>query len=149
MLDTLGYPVTAVEISGLGHSDEWIVNDCSERRALRAWLADVLGRRPGTHEVRGRVTDAAGRGVAAVRIEAGPMRWTDTNASGGYVLRSLIDGRRAVTASRNGYRCEPSRREVVIAGADVTGSDFVARPSTVPCERDGVGPGSDAELHSD
>ncbi len=43
MLDELGFPAEAVEIAGLGHSDEWITTDSPDRRKLRHWLAGLVG----------------------------------------------------------------------------------------------------------
>jgi len=45
LLEELGFPVSAVEIPGLDHSDEWIVRDSPHRRALRRWLGDVMRKR--------------------------------------------------------------------------------------------------------
>ncbi len=40
LIEELGFPLQAVEMSGLGHSDEWIVNDSPQRQQLRRWLAE-------------------------------------------------------------------------------------------------------------
>ena len=45
MLEEMGFPVTAVEIPAIGHSDEWIAHDCPARRALRQWLAETIRNR--------------------------------------------------------------------------------------------------------
>jgi predicted esterase len=47
LLEEFGFPVTAVEIPGLDHSDEWIVQDSPQRRELRRWLAEIIRTRPG------------------------------------------------------------------------------------------------------
>jgi predicted esterase len=47
-LQDMGYPVQAIEIPDIAHSDEWITQDSPQRQAIRRWMAEVLaGRRPG------------------------------------------------------------------------------------------------------
>jgi predicted esterase len=106
------------------HNDAWALRDCPERQALRVWLQEVLVARPGTHTVRGRVTDAAGRPLAGVRIETGATHWTETDADGRYELRGLIDGPRQIAARKEGLVLRPARREVTLAGRDVADIDF-------------------------
>ena len=42
------------------HTDAWVLRDIPERRALRAWIEEVLLKRPGVHTIRGRVVDFDG-----------------------------------------------------------------------------------------
>jgi hypothetical protein len=89
------------------HNDAWVLRDVPDRGELRSWLADVLRTRPGTHALRGRVTDRAGRPLAGVRIQSGDTHWTTTDAKGCYELAGLVTGQRTVEASRDGLRFAP------------------------------------------
>jgi hypothetical protein len=109
------------------HVDVEYVEDTPVRRDVRAWLAESIRTRPGTHTVRGRVTDAAGKSVAGVRIQSGPTHFTVTDDDGSYTLRSLIVGKRVVSASKPGANMTPERRDVELGDADLTGVDFVTR----------------------
>jgi len=106
------------------HNDAWVLRDVPERAALRAWLADVLCTKPGTHAVRGRVVDRHGKPLAGVRLEAGATHWTVTGADGRYELLGLIDGPRTVTPSQPGLHFQPAQRDLVLSGSDLDSVDF-------------------------
>jgi len=128
LLEELGNPVVVREIPDTAHTDRWISVDSPVRREMRRWMADVLERRPGTHTVRGRVTDAEGKPLAGVRISGGELHWTTTDAHGTYALRSLIDGPRTITAERGGQTFQPKQQQIELRGQDVERVDFgVAR----------------------
>jgi hypothetical protein len=107
------------------HSDAWVLRPSPAREALREWLREVLQKRFGAHSVCGRVSDANGLGLMGVRVESGYTHFAFTDASGRYELRSLIDGRRAVTIIAKERRFTPMERPIVLAGSDLTGIDFV------------------------
>ena len=75
-----------------------------------------MEKRPGTHAISGRVTNAAGRGLAGVRVESGFTHFAVTGPDGRYILRGLIDGSRVVTARGVSHT-------VVLSGAGA-GADF-------------------------
>jgi len=104
-----------------------VLEDCPQRKQVRAWLAEVLEKRPGTHDVSGRVTDAGGKGIEGVRIEGGFTRWAFTDAEGRYTLRSLIDGPRTLKASKDGVAFASEKLDLTMAGKDVAAQDFRAR----------------------
>jgi hypothetical protein len=106
------------------HNDAWVLRDVPQRAELRAWLADVLRARPGTHAIRGRVTDHAGRPLSGVRVQGGYTHWTTSAASGNYELGGLIDGPRTLEASKPGLAFDA--RQIVLAGRDLERVDFVA-----------------------
>lgn len=117
---------TLVPLPDVRHTNSWVLEDCPQRTQLRAWLADVLQKRPGTHDVSGRVTDASGQGIEGVRIEGGFTRWTFTDATGRYTLRSLIDGPRTLTASKAGVAFVNDKLEITMSAQDLAGQDFHA-----------------------
>ena len=119
-------PFTLVPLPDVRHTNSWVLEDCPQRKQLREWLADVLEKRPGTHDVSGRVTDANGNGIEGVRIEGGFTRWTFTRADGRYTLRSLIDGPRTLTASKTGITFANAQLTLTLAGKDAAGQDFRA-----------------------
>jgi hypothetical protein len=106
------------------HVDTEYLEDNPSTLKTRAWMTEVLNTRQGTHDVRGRVTDAHGQGMSGVRIQSGATHFTFTDDHGGYVLRSLIDGPRVVTAAMHPPQSEPDERKIVIAGKDVNSVDF-------------------------
>lgn len=120
-------PITLLPLPHIQHENTWVLHDCPQRAALRTWLADVLKRRPGTHCISGRVTDAAGSGLGGVRIEGGYTHWTFTGPDGRYRLAGLIDGRRTLKASMAGKTFEPADLEAELSGGDAEGKDFVAK----------------------
>jgi hypothetical protein len=122
-------PFTLVPLPDVRHTNSWVLEDCPQRKQLRKWLADVLEKRPGTHDVSGRVLDANGKGIGCVRIEGGFTRWTFTDDEGRYTLRSLIDGPRTIAASKPGITFSNSQLTLKLAGASVTGQDFRATSS--------------------
>jgi len=107
------------------HVDVEYLEDTPVRRDMRAWLAETIRTRPGTHAIGGRVTDAAGKGVAGVRIQSGPTHFTVTDDDGRYTLPSLIGGKRVVSASKPGANTTAERRDVELGDTDLTGVDFV------------------------
>ena len=119
-------PFTFVRAPFRNHNDGWTLRATPERAALRRWLAGVLETRPGTHAVRGRVTDAAGGGVADVLLESGPTHFAVTDATGHYGLAGLIESVRIVQPVKSGVTFTPARREVTVLGADVGEVDFTA-----------------------
>ena len=124
MLEKLKYPVQTVEIPGADHTDLWIVGDSPERRALRAWMADVLKKRPGTFSVQGKVLDDRGKGMAGVRVQGGALHWTFTDEKGEYILKGLISGDRILTASKDGYEFTPKEIKIQLKASGLTGKDF-------------------------
>jgi hypothetical protein len=124
MLWGFGFPVIEREVPGLAHSDRHLDEDTPIRRELRAWLADVLGKRPGTHVLRGRVVDRSGRGVEGVRVQCGSWHWAISDATGRYEIPSLVPGRRALIAERAGATFSPPQQETDVAGADLVARDF-------------------------
>ncbi len=119
ILRELGFPVTEREVPGIAHTDRFLDDDSPIRRELRAWLAGVIEKRPGTFAVRGRVCDADGRGLGGVRVQCGPWHWATTGANGGYEIRALVPGRRALTAEQEGRRFSPAAMEIEIRDRDV------------------------------
>jgi hypothetical protein len=126
LLEALKFPVTALEIPGLEHTDRWIARDGPERQALRKWLAEVVRAKPGTHAIRGRVTDGAGRGLAGVRLQSGNGHWTQSDEKGNYSMSGLVDGPRKLSAARSGLVFKPAERDVVLGGRDLADVNFTA-----------------------
>ena len=119
-------PFTYVNIPYRNHNDAWVLRDISARKQVRDWVADVLKNRPGTHSVRGRVTDARGHGLAGVRVESGETHWTVTGPDGSYTVPSLVSGPRTVRIHDPAQRFDPSEAKVTLSGHDVEHIDFKA-----------------------
>lgn len=111
---------------GPAHVDIQYLEDSPTTLAARKWLREVLETRPGTHSIRGRVIGQDGRGIGGVRIEGGETHFTWTDENGNYVLKSLIDGPRTITASGKGLTFEPPQCTLVLNGSDAAGVDFTA-----------------------
>ena len=89
-------------------------------------MAAICIETPGTHEIKGRVVDRDDRGIAGVRIQCGYTNFTFTDEEGNYTLRSLVDGDRTVTPSKDRHSFEPAVQQVIVAGSDIDEVDFVA-----------------------
>jgi predicted esterase len=145
-LKARGFPVESHEIAGTDHTDEWITDAATPvassasytghapvpdvRARMRTWMSEVIANKPGTHSIRGGVTDASGAPIAGVRVQSGLTHWTFTDATGAYKLAGLLDGGRTVTVSHPGYQWSPDTVNVTLAGADLAGQDFGASPVT-------------------
>jgi hypothetical protein len=127
LLKAKRFPVASVEVPRTAHTDEWITRDCPARRTMRRWIRQVLRTRPGTREVRGKVSTVDGKPLAGVRVQSGGMHWTFTDRRGEYVLRGLTTGKRTLSASGGGYVFRPTEMKIVIAGEHLTKKDFVGR----------------------
>jgi hypothetical protein len=119
-------PFTFLRTPFRNHSDRWALRDTPARVAARRWLAEVLETRPGTHTIRGRITDRGGRGVAGVRLDSGPTHFAYTDSVGHYSLPGLIDSARVLQPLKRGRTFTPARCELRIDGADVVGVNFTA-----------------------
>jgi len=109
------------------HVDVEYLEDCESTVNTRQWLREVVKSRPGTHDVRGRVTDSAGRGLTGVRVTGGPTRFAFTDADGRYAIRSVVDGECLVAAVKPGTVFSPSSRNITINGADCDNVNFQAQ----------------------
>jgi hypothetical protein len=130
-LTRLGFPLEFGELPGVGHDQFWIEDTASAtslavRQAMRNWLADTIANRPGTSSVLGSVTDSAGKPILGVRIQSGDTHWTFTDEHGDYELQSLVNSNRLLTATHPDYTFVDPSRPITIAGADVSGQDFLA-----------------------
>ncbi len=153
ILRELGFPVVERELAGLKHTDHFLEKDSLIRREMRAWMADVLKNRPGTHALRGRVVDAAGKGIAGVTVEAGTWHCAVTDTDGQYVIPSLVPGQRKLTASKAGFTFALPAAEVGVADRDVDVGAIIGTPagrSTQPRADTPVGfVQPDAKAHPD
>lgn len=111
---------------GPAHVDIQYLEDSPATLASRKWLREVLERRPGTHSIRGKVIGKNSQGISRIRIQSGETHFTWTDDNGNYVLESLVDGPRMVTASKKGLAFEPAQRALVVDGGDVANVDFTA-----------------------
>jgi hypothetical protein len=117
-------PFTFQTIPYRNHTSDWVLRDIPARRVLRTWLSEILAKRPGAYQVRGRVLDAAGRPVERVRIQSGCTHWTFTDSKGEFVLRGLIESQRTVLPVRKGLRFNPPQFSVTIKGKNVSRLEF-------------------------
>jgi predicted esterase len=124
ILRDLGFPVVEREIAGLPHTDHHLDEESPIRSELRAWLAEVIAKRPGTFTVRGRVVDGNGRGIASARVQCGDWHWATTDADGRYEIRSLVAGTRALVATKDGAVFTPATQPTTIADRDFEAGDF-------------------------
>jgi len=114
------------ELARLKHTDRFLETNSLIRREMRAWMADVLKRRPGTWTVSGRVTDGSGNGVPGVRVQCGSWHWSMTDAEGRYQIPGLTPGRRVIVAQKPGLRLQPRQQEIVLEQSDVEAKRFLA-----------------------
>lgn len=86
------------------------------------------------HKISGMVSTESGAPVPSVAmVLSGPRAdSTYTDASGAYAFENLSDGAYTVTPNSGGNVFEPSFRDVTVAGADVTGVDFVQQSTVIP-----------------
>jgi hypothetical protein len=119
ILREFGFPVVERELAGLKHTDRFLEEDSLIRREMRAWMADVLNHRPGTHALRGRVTDAIGKGIAGVTVRCGTWHHALTDSEGRYVIPSLTSGKRKLTATKAGMTFSIPVAEVTVTDRDV------------------------------
>lgn len=121
MFKQLGFPVVFAE-SGLGaHTDTMFLEDRPSTLKLRKWLAETVALKPGTYVVSGCVTDAAGRGVAGVRIQSGETHFAYSGPAGQYRLAGLVAGQRTVSASKGRWSAE---RRLMLDGKDTGTINF-------------------------
>jgi hypothetical protein len=80
------------------HTDQWLCYPSETTEQVIDWFRDVLGRKPGTHTITGRVTDAAGHPMAGAVVESGATHFAKTDGEGRYVLSGLAGGKRSVRA---------------------------------------------------
>ena len=78
-----------------------------------------------TYSISGTITGDIQAGVT-IAISGPVSKTTATNSSGNYSFTGLSNGTYTVTPSLSGYSFSPSSKQVTIAGANVTGIDFVA-----------------------
>ena len=126
ILPQLGFPAVFANSGLRAHMDIMFLDNRESNRKLRAWMADVLRRRPGTSSVSGRVTSPSGRGTPGVRVRSGCSHFAFTDPEGRYEVRSLVAGTRTVTPSRDGLTFTPAERCVALSGNPMSAVDFVA-----------------------
>jgi len=130
ILRELGFPVVERELEGLEHTDRFLDTDSPIRREMREWIADVLKRRPGTWTVRGRVVDAAGKGVADVAVQCGTWHYVLTDPEGRFAIASLTPGVRTLTASKSGMTFTIPNPEITVADCDVEVNPITAQTAS-------------------
>ncbi len=82
-----------------------------------------------TYSISGSVTNASGAALSGIAIAAGGVS-TTSSSTGAYTLGGLAGGSYTVTPSSANYTFTPSSRAVSIAGASVTGQNFVGNTVT-------------------
>lgn len=127
-LTGMGYPVETMEIPGVGHSDDWIVNSSPQRDAMRAWLSQMIASNPGTYAIHGRVADGCGNGIPGVRIESGLTHFTYSDANGDYALDGLPRGARTLLATHADYDMQTPTHHVTLHTSDAFNVNFLATP---------------------
>lgn len=123
----MGIDLTNISIRTLpfaNHTDLWPFRPIQLRRDTRAWLAQVLATRPGTHKLTGKVTRSDGTPVAGARIQSGYTHFTYSAADGTYTLASLIDSSRTVSVTASGLTF--TDQAVTVSGANVPNVNFTA-----------------------
>ncbi len=124
VLAKMRQPFTYMDSQIGAHVDTMFLDNRPSTLAVRKWMADVLNRRPGVHDISGVVNDASGKPVDGARVEAGYTHFTYTDPDGKYSIRSLIDGERKVTVQAPGMHF--NSRTVAIAGHHITDLEFSA-----------------------
>jgi protocatechuate 3,4-dioxygenase beta subunit len=101
-------------------------NDPIARQTAQTWLFDAVAARPGTHTIRGRVTDLDGLGVHAARVTSGAHS-TTTDLHGYYALRGLLPGARELACAHPTLTCPPSQI-INLSDVDLEDVDLLALP---------------------
>jgi phosphatidylinositol-3-phosphatase len=118
LYNTVSLLTTAEWLLGLGrtgHNDNWKVNPP---------MSDLFDFAP-TYTVSGTVTDSSGQPMVGANVTNGLGVTTTTDVSGNYSM-TLTNGTYGLTATVGGYG--PDSQNVTVAGADLTGVDFVVGP---------------------
>lgn len=123
LLTANGDPVTTLAVPGVGHTDAWMIDDPVARASAQDWLFATVAARPGTHTIRGRVTDPNGDGVADATIAVGEFHVARSDSAGYYALRGLLPGAKLVACSHAQLEC--AAQAVVLADVDLA-LDFAA-----------------------
>ncbi|MGA9750486.1 MAG: carboxypeptidase regulatory-like domain-containing protein [Acidobacteriota bacterium] len=86
------------------------------------------------HSISGGVTTPSGTPVASVNVGLGGdlVSSTSTGADGRFLFTDIPDGAYSLTPTKSGLTFNPTSRAVVVAGADVSGQDFVQVVVTPP-----------------
>ncbi|MBI5192349.1 MAG: choice-of-anchor D domain-containing protein [Nitrospirae bacterium] len=118
-------------------SSAWIVNmwngyvDSSYGSSPCVWPVRSGQIGPLVHSIIGTVTEnGTGLGSVTMTLSGAASATTTTAGDGTYSFAGLADGSYTVTPSKAAYSFNPASRNVAVAGADVSGMDFVA--SAVP-----------------
>jgi len=79
-----------------------------------------------TYSISGRVRTAGGTPIAAVTmtLSGAATGSTTTDALGRYIFSGLGNGSYIVTPSKTGYTFNPTSRNVIVSGVNVTGQNF-------------------------
>jgi hypothetical protein len=128
-LEEIGQNLSAFTFRTLpyeNHTGSWTLRPIQMRRDIRAWMQQILATRPGTYTISGTVTDSSGNPISGALVQSGSTHFTYTAANGTYVMASLINSSRTVTAAAGPYRFSP--QSVTINGANVANINFQASP---------------------
>jgi hypothetical protein len=106
-------------------SPEWRYEPFSRHVRLDADVTGVAFAVVDGRRISGTVTGVDA--TVTVELLAG-ARAVATGPAGGWLLGSLAEGQVVVAPRLRGYTFEPPSRAVTLAGADVAGLDFLARP---------------------
>lgn len=117
-------PFTLEKLPYYNHCDIWALRPIQLRTDLRAWLAEVVAEKPGTHTMSGSVVTGRGLPIAGAEVDSGPTHFAKTDSDGRYIMRGLIDSTRTVTVT-SGKSVFPAAT-VTIDGADVSHVNFRA-----------------------
>lgn len=102
--------------------------DLAGQSATRQWQFTIAG--PPTYSISGRIANAAGLGLANVRVTAADINNPAnelsalTDATGNYLITGLINGTYTVQPLLRGNAFIPYTRQVTINNASQTGVDF-------------------------
>ncbi|MDD3773886.1 MAG: hypothetical protein PHW50_01210 [Patescibacteria group bacterium] len=96
---------------------------------------------PSTYSISGKVSED-NVGLSGVTISYGSKKVV-TNANGFYTISSVANGNYTLIPSLDGYFFEPVNKKVLVAGANISGQNFIAsaKPVVPP-----ITPFSDSEL---
>ena len=145
--EILGYynaPATYVS-SGLGyHADTMVLDDRQSSLDLRAWMADVIQNKYGTHSIKGRVFEKKGSGISGVRVQSGETHFAITDENGYYEIKSIVDSQRVVTANKEGKTLS-APQNITMNDSDILDINFYETDGFTMTERKFYKKVSDAE----
>jgi hypothetical protein len=124
--------VFAPTSSGPATSNLTLVDNGSVSSLLVALSGMGATAPPPSFSISGTVSPAASGSGATLTLAGAAQSTASADASGNYSFTGLANGTYTVTPSKTGFTFSPPNQSVPVSGANVTGTNFAATPSSTP-----------------